>query len=461
MKQFDIAIIGGGPGGYVAAIKAAQAGKKVCLIEKDKLGGVCLNRGCIPTKTILKSIEVLNTLRESDKFGVIGADLTKAAIDMKKVLERKSRVVRKLTSGVGQLLKANGVTVYQATATFVDNNTLNLAAEQLKAKHIIIATGSIPLELPIPTNSANVMTSDEALELSEIPATMVVIGGGVIGIEFAYVYANLGTKVTVIEVMDRILPMVDEEITADVSKMLTKLNINIMTKSKVTQIENGKVCYLSGGETRFVEAAKILISVGRIPSTEGLNIKALGLKMDRRAIATDEYMKTNIPGIYAIGDVNGKSMLAHTASMEGSVAVENILGHPTKMDYDKIPACIYTYPEIASVGLTERQAIEKLGKDKVKIGRFPYAANGKAAVEGESQGMIKVIIDSEFGEILGAHLYGIHATDIIAEVILAMNLESTAEEIVFAVHAHPTVSEVIPEAFHAALGKALHSVSRI
>ena len=458
MKQFDIAIIGGGPGGYVAAIKAAQAGKKVCLIEKDKLGGVCLNRGCIPTKTIMKSIEVLNTLRESAKFGVVGADITKVAIDMKKLLERKNRVVHKLVSGVGMLLKANGVTVYKGTAAFVDKNTLNLGAEQVKANHIIIATGSIPIELPIPTNSSNVIASDEALELSEIPATMVVIGGGAIGIEFAYVYANLGTKVTVIEVMDRILPMVDEEITTEVSKMLTNLNINIMTKSKVTRIEGGKVYYESGGKKQLEEASKIFMSVGRTPSTKGLNIEALGVKMDRRAIATDEHMKTNIPGIYAIGDVNGKSMLAHTASMEGIVAVENILGHSTKMYYDKIPSCIYTHPEIASVGLTEKQAIEKYGKDKVKIGKFPFAANGKATVEGKSKGIIKVIIDSEFGEILGAHLYGIHATDMIAEVVLAMNLECTAEEIALTVHAHPTVSEVIPEVFHAALGKAIHSV---
>jgi len=474
MKQFDIAIIGGGPGGYVAAIKAAQAGKKVCLVEKDKLGGVCLNRGCIPTKTMLKSIAVLNTLRESGEFGIIGADITKAAIDIKKLLQRKSEVVKKLTGGVGMLLKANGVTIYKATATFVDKNTLDLGAEQVKADNIIIATGSVPVKLPIPISGAEtcpchvpctsrdactpLITSDEALELTEIPGTMVVIGGGVIGIEFAYVYANLGTKVTVIEVMDRILPMVDEEITTDVGKMLTKLNINIMTNSKVTRIEGAKVYFESGGKEQCAEASKILMSVGRAPSTEGLNIEALGLKMDRRAITTDEHMKTNIPGIYAIGDVNGKSMLAHTASMEGIVAVENILGHQAKMYYDKIPSCIYTHPEIASVGLTEKQAIEKYGKDKVKIGKFPFAANGKATVEGESKGMIKVIVDSEFGEILGAHLYGIHATDMIAEVVLAMNLESTAEEISLVVHAHPTVSEVIPEAFHAALGKAIHSI---
>lgn len=458
MKQFDIAVIGGGPGGYVAAIKAAQEGKKVCLVEKDKLGGVCLNRGCIPTKTLLKSVDVLSTLRECAAYGVVGADMSRAAIDMKKLLARKNTVVQKLTGGVGMLLKANKVTVYTGTAAFVDKNTLQIGAEQVKADHVIIATGSVPVKLPIPTNSTQVITSDEALNLSEVPARMVIIGGGVIGIEFAFVYASLGASVTVIEVMDRILPMVDEEITADVAKMLKGLGINIMTNSKVTKIESEKVYYEAGGKEQCEEADKILMSVGRAPNTDGLNLEVLGLQMDRRAIVTDEYLKTNVPGIYAIGDVNGKSMLAHTASMEGIVAVNNILGHGTKMSYDRIPSCIYTQPEIASVGLTEKQAVEKYGKDKIKVGKFPLAANGKATVEGESQGLIKVIVEAEFGEILGAHLYGIHATDMIAEVVLAMNLESTAEEIALAVHPHPTVSEVIPEAFHAVLGKAIHSV---
>lgn len=472
MKQYDIAVIGGGPGGYVAAIKAAQEGKTVCLAEKDKLGGVCLNRGCIPTKAFLKSIEVLNTLRASEEYGVVQADISKAKIDMKKMLKRKNSVVRKLTGGVDMLLKANKVAIYKEMATFIDKNTLQIGEEQVKADHIIIATGSQPAKPPIPVTGAEVcpchvpctpldtcspiITSDEALDLAEVPAKVVIIGGGVIGIEFAYVFANLGAAVTVIELMDRIIPMVDEEITAEAAKMLRGLGIHMITGAKVTKIVGNQVYFEHAGLENSESGDKILIAVGRSPNTEGLNLEALGLKMVRRAIETDEYLQTSVPGIYAIGDVNGKSMLAHTASAEGLVAVENILGRAATMSYDKIPSCIYTYPEIAAVGLTEKQAVEKYGK--VKIGKFPFAANGKSTVEGENSGMVKVIIDAEFGEILGAHIYGIHATDMIAEIGLAMNLESTAEEVALTIHPHPTVSEVIPEAFHAALGKAIHSL---
>lgn len=472
MENYDIAVIGGGPGGYVAAIKAAQYGKKVCLIEKGELGGVCLNQGCIPTKTLLKSVDILNAVRKSSDFGVVGLDVTGASIDMTKLQQRKYGVVKRLTGGVGMLLKANGVKVFKGSASFINQKTLKVDEEQIMAENIIIATGSIPLQLPIPINGGQncpchapcttrdtctpIITSEEALEISEVPTKVVIIGGGVIGIEFAYIFANLGSKVTVVEMMDRILPMVDEEITTEVSKMLKGLGIDLYTEAKVTGICGSKVTFEHAGAVEEVDSSKILVAVGRAPNTEGLNLECLGIEMNRRAIQVDEGLRTNVPGIYSIGDVNGTSMLAHTASMEGIIAVENILGNNLAMDYNKIPSCIYIQPEIAAVGLTEKEARAKYGD--IKVGKFPLSANGKAVVEGEAKGLMKVIIEPGFNEILGVHMYGIHATDMISESVLAMNLESTAEEITFAVHPHPTVSEIIPEAFHAALGKAIHSL---
>ena len=462
MANYDIAIIGGGPGGYVAAIKAAQWGKKVCLIEKGELGGVCLNEGCIPTKTLLKSVDVLHTVRKCAEFGVTGVDITPAAIDMAKLQQRKKRVIKKLTGGVGYLLKGNGVTVVNGTAAFVDKETIKVGDEEIKAAKIIIATGSRPAQLPIPINAdakgvpAPIITSTEALEMTEIPPSVVIIGGGVIGIEFAYIFAQLGSKVTIVEMLERILPMVDEEITESVAKMLKRLGIEIFTSAKVSAITGGKVAFDHAGAEQHVEAARILMAVGRTPHTEGLNLEALGVRMKGRAIDVDDHLETSVPGIYAIGDVNGLAMLAHTASREGIVAVEHILGHPVKMDYSRIPWAIYLQPEVASVGLTETQAREKFGE--IKVGRFPLAGNGKALIEGEIQGMIKVLVEPKYNEIIGVHIFGPHATDMISEAVLAMDLEATAEEITFSVHPHPTVAEIIPEAFHAALGKAIHSL---
>lgn len=460
MENYDIAIIGGGPGGYVASIKAAQSGKKVCLIEKGELGGVCLHQGCIPTKTLLKSVKIVNTVRKCEEFGVFGVDAAQAAINMDKLQERKRAVVKKLAAGVGFLLQGNQVKVYRGSAAFVNKNTLRVNGKEIKAENIIIATGSEPATLPVSVSTdekgiqAPIITSTEALELSEIPAKMTIIGGGVIGIEFAYIFAQLGSKVTVVEMMDHILPMVDEEITDEIAKGLKSIGIAIFTGATVSRIEGSKVYFKHAGSKKAVEAEKILMAVGRVPHTEGLNGEKLGLKMNGRAIAVDEHLRTSVQGIYAIGDVNGLSMLAHTASREAIIAVENISGHASKMDYTRIPWGIYLEPEVASVGLTEKQAREKFGE--VKVGRFPLAANGKAAIEGETQGMIKVIIEPQYNEILGVHIYGLHATDMISEAVLAMNLEATAEEVTSTVHPHPSVAEIIPEAFHAAWGKAIH-----
>lgn len=453
--DFDIAVIGGGPGGYVAAIKAAQMGKKTVIIEKEHFGGTCLNVGCIPTKALLRSAEALKVVKESEGFGVIDVDVSNAKLDLTKVQKRKQTVVDQLVGGVQSLLKGNGVIIENGEGRLIDKNTIDITGKKITAESIIIATGSDVKNLPIKTDAAmKVLTSKEMLDISEAPEKMVVIGGGVIGIEFAYFLANIGVKVAVVEFLDRILPMVDEEITTQVTAHLKELGIEIYTSAKVTEITANTVKFEKGGEIFEVACDQVLMAVGRAPSLTGIDTEKLGIKTERGAIVTDLTLKTSVPNIYAIGDVNGKAMLAHTASMEGIIAVETICGKNVKMDYSKIPSAIYIQPEIACVGLTEKQAVEKYGK--VKVGRFPILANGKAKVAGEERGLVKVIADSKYGEILGVHMYCIHATDMIAEAVTAMKLESTAEEVAMAIHPHPTVSEVMHEVMHAVDGRAIH-----
>ncbi|MBN7773114.1 dihydrolipoyl dehydrogenase [Clostridium aminobutyricum] len=454
-NDYEVLVIGGGPGGYVAAIKAAQMGKKTAIVEKAHFGGTCLNVGCIPTKALLRSAEALNEVKESATFGVTGVDIANAKLDLKRVQERKKQVITQLVGGVQGLLKGNGVTLINGEGNLIDKNTLEAAGKKYTADYIIIATGSDVKNLPITISpKRQVLTSKEMLELSETPKTMTIIGGGVIGIEFAYFLASIGTKVTVIEFLDRILPMVDEEITAQVAANLVKMGITIHTGAKVTEITDQSVRFEKAGEVQEVEAEKVLMAVGRAPRLDGIPCEALGIKTERGAIVTDECLKTSVSNIYAIGDVNGKAMLAHTASMEGIVAVENICGHKSAMDYGKIPSAIYVQPEIASVGLTEAEAKAKYGQ--VKVGKFPLLANGKAKVAGEERGLVKVILEPKYGEIVGVHMYCIHATDMISEAVVAMKLEGTAEEVANAIHPHPTVSEVMHEAMHAATGKAIH-----
>lgn len=454
--DYDIAVIGGGPGGYVAAIKAAQMGKKTVIIEKEHFGGTCLNVGCIPTKTLLRSAEALKEVRESSTFGVTNIDVSGAKLDLEKVQKRKQTVVGQLVGGVQGLLKSNGVTVENGEGTLVDANTVRVADKKITAANIIIATGSDVKSLPITADSKmQVLTSREMLDIDEIPESIAVIGGGVIGIEFAYFLALIGVKVTVIEFLDRILPMVDEEITVQVTEHLKDMGIEIHTGAKVTEITADAVKYEKDGSICEAGCRQVLMAVGRAPSLTGIDTEKLGIKTEKEAIVTDKTMKTSVSNIYAIGDVNGKAMLAHTASMEGVVAVENICGVKAEMDYDKIPSAIYIQPEIASVGLTEKQAEEKYGQ--INVGKFPLLANGKAKVEGEERGMVKVITEAKYGEIVGVHMYCIHATDMIAEAVAAMKLESTADEIAMTIHPHPTVSEVMHEAMHAAAdGHAIH-----
>ena len=456
-RDFDILVIGGGPGGYVAAIKGAQLGKKVALIEKSKLGGTCLNVGCIPTKALLRSAEALKEVKDSAIFGVVDVDTSKAKLDMSKVQARKQNVIDQLVGGVGGLLRANGVKVVSGEAKLLDRNTAEVNGEKISSDYILIATGSTSKSLPIPINDKmEVLTSTEMLNLTKIPKNIAIIGGGVIGIEFAYFMASVGTKVTIIEFLDRILPMVDEEITIQAETMLRKMGIEIHTSAKITEITEKAVVFEKEGKISRIPVEKVLMSVGREPQLVGINCEELNIKMKNGVIWVDETLQTSVDNIYAIGDVNGKVMLAHTASMEGIVAVENICGHKSVMDYMKIPSAIYIQPEIASVGLTEKQAKEQYGA--ISVGRFPMVANGKSKVQGEETGIVKVITESRYGEIVGVHLFCIHATDMISEAVVTMKLEGTAEEIAMAVHPHPTVSEAIHEAMHAVSGKAIHFV---
>ena len=453
--DYDIAVIGGGPGGYVAAIKAAQMGKKTVIIEKEHFGGTCLNVGCIPTKALLRSAEALKEVKESAQFGVVDVDTSSAALDLKKVQARKKNVVSQLVGGVQGLLKGNGAVIENGEGKLIDPHTVEVGGKKITAANVIIATGSQAKSLPIEISpEATVLTSTEMLDIDEAPESMVVIGGGVIGIEFAYFLATIGVKVSVVEFLDRILPMVDEEITTQVTGHLKELGIDIYTSAKVTEITADSVRFEKDGKVQELPAEQVLMAVGRGPSLAGIDTEALGIKTERGAIVTDEMLKTSVDGVYAIGDVNGKAMLAHTASMEGIVAVENICGEKAVMDYSKIPSAIYIQPEIASVGLTEKQAAEKYGK--IKVGKFLLMANGKAKVAGEERGLVKVIAEAKYGEIVGVHLYCIHATDMIAEAVVAMKLESTAEEVAMAVHPHPTVSEIMHEAMHAVDGRAIH-----
>ena len=377
MAEFEVTVIGAGPGGYETAIKAAQMGKKTCIIESTYFGGTCLNVGCIPTKTLIKSAEVLSQVREAADFGVDGVDPDQVFVDMKKLSARKASVVKTLVSGVKGLLKANKVTVVEGKASFVDTHTVLVGERNITSDIFIIATGSSVFMPPFIAQEGDnhVITSTEALDFDSVPSSIAVIGGGVIGVEFAFLFNKLGSRVTVLELMDHILPMVDPEVGRMAQKRLGKSGVDFRLGCRVKKIKNNTVYYELDGREESVKADVILMAVGRIPNTEGLNTEEIGIEMDRGAIKTDGFLRTNIPNIYAIGDVNGKVMLAHTASHEGMTAVAHICGETgEEMNYNRIPSCIYLDPEIACIGMTEPQAREQYG-DKIKVGRFHMAAN--------------------------------------------------------------------------------------
>jgi len=446
-NEYDIAVIGGGVGGYVSAIRASQLNKKVILIEKNKIGGTCLNVGCIPTKAFLKSINILEEIKHASSYGLTNINEENIKIDMEKLLNKKNRIVDQLVSGIEGVLVGNGVELVQGDAELIDKTSISVNGNRIKAKNIIIATGSNPKELPIDIDpKAKVLDSTDILNLDYIPKSCVIIGGGVIGVELGYFLKKAGSDVTIIEFMNSILPMIDEEIQQLATEYLISEGIKIETSSEAMEIKRSTLIYKKNNAKKEVSFEEILIAVGRNAVYEESEIKNLGIKTKNNFIETNSYLQTNIPNIYAVGDVNGKSMLAHTASMEGVIAVEHICGLNNKMDYGKIPNAIYTNNEIATVGMTEKEAKNKY--ENVKVGRFPFMANGKSKIEGCENGLIKAISDHNTGEILGVHVFGIHSTNMIAEAVVAMNLEATPEEIVKCVHPHPTLSEVFQEVFH-------------
>jgi dihydrolipoamide dehydrogenase len=456
MQTFDIVIVGGGPGGYVAAIKAGQLGYKVAIIEKDNVGGVCLNWGCIPTKTLLKSAKVFEQFKHAKEYGIdVKPDAFSA--NFPEMIKRKDSVVRRLTGGVASLLKKNGVTLFKGYGEVTSATTVQVGEETLTTKSIILATGASVIIPPIPGvkeafDAGTLLTSKEILDLKTLPKELVIIGGGVIGLEFATIFNSLGTKVTVIEKAPVILNAVDEEIRTMFYKKIIKDGIKILTSATVTAIEGNQVRYEIDGKSEVVQAEKVLMAVGMKPNVK--SFASLNLTMEKSGVQVNEYMQTSIPNVYAIGDVTGKYMLAHVASHAGLVVIDHLSGHHKKMDYKVIPSGIYTFPEIAMVGLTEQEA-KAQGID-YKVSSFPLMANGKAMGENEKDGLVKVIVSKPYNEIIGVHIMAVSATEMITEASLAINLEATAEELVATIHPHPTLSEMVMEAAHGIIDKPIH-----
>ncbi|SHE99009.1 dihydrolipoyl dehydrogenase [Alkalibacter saccharofermentans] len=457
-----IVIIGGGPGGYVSAIRAAQLGAEVTLIEKEKLGGTCLNVGCIPTKVLLHTAELLETLKHDGKELGIVAEAFKA--DWDSLQKRKDKTVSKLVSGIKGLMKSNRIVVVDGQGKFVGRNIIEVKDKEGRILEIeydkaIIATGSVPAMVPIPGHDLEgVITSNEALSLKEVPKSMCIIGGGVIGSEFASIYKALGCKVTIIEMLPEIIANMDFDIVKPLKEGLIRDGVDIYTDTKVKKIERAahglKITAEGMDGALEVEAQKVLLSVGRSPVTDDLGLEALGIKRDKGKVLIDKNMKTSSEDIYAIGDCTGGAMLAHVASAQGIVAAEAIMGKNPKVDFRTIPYCVYTKPELASVGMTEKQAKDS-GYD-VKTGTFPLYANGKSMIMNETGGIVKFVCDAVTEEVLGLHIAGPRATDLIVEGALAIRLEATINEIITTIHAHPTVGEALHEAAHGVHGTTLH-----
>jgi dihydrolipoamide dehydrogenase len=460
----DVIVIGGGPGGYVAAIRAAQLGGKVILVEKDSLGGVCLNRGCIPTKAMLSAADVYNTIaNRSEEYGIT---VSGVSVDYMKVIARRQKVVKTLVAGVGYLMKKNNIQVKNGTGRLISNTAVEVtgadgSTETISAKNIIIASGSEPVKVPIPgLEGENVWDSDGALAANSVPESILIIGAGAIGLEWAYIFKKFGSDVTVVELMEHILPQNDSEIADELARSLKKAGIKIMTGCKVAGVESkggmmvSTITDAAGASAQQIESRKILVAVGRRPVSSGMGLEELGVKTERGRVLVNDRMETSVPGIYAIGDVTGGMLLAHKASEEGVVASENIMGKKTRMNYNVLPAAVYTTPEVAAVGMSE-QAVKEKGID-YKVGRFQFRPNGKAMALGENEGMVKIISDAKYGEVLGCHMVGPHVTDMIHEIVIAMAAEATVETIGRAIHAHPTLSEVVKEAALDVYGEAIH-----
>lgn len=461
MAKFDIAILGGGPGGYVAAIRAAQLGKNTVVIDEDNLGGICLNWGCIPTKALLKNAEILHYIKNSKKYGIT---IPEYEVDFGKTVKRSRDVSNRLSKGIEFLMKKNDITHLSGRGILKSSNKIEVTSgkkkEIVEAKKIIIATGARPKIFPgMDSDGKQVITSKEAMVLKEPPKKMVIIGAGAIGAEFAYFYNEYGTEIHLIEMMPNILPIEDEDISKEVEKSFKKSGIKIYKETKVTQIEKlktkVKVHAEKSKEKQIIDADIVLIATGVTGNIENIGLEEIGITSDKGAITINEFNQTSVPNVYAIGDVSGPPWLAHVASAQGHVAVEHASGHTTQpVDYTNIPGCTYCQPQVASLGMTEAIAKEK--GIAIKVGRFDFRASGKALATGDSTGFVKIIFDAKYGELLGCHIVGSEATELIAELGVAKALETTWQEIAMTVHAHPTLSEAVMEAALDAFGQGVH-----
>jgi len=462
-QEFDLIVIGGGPGGYVAAIRAAQLGLKTACIEREHLGGICLNWGCIPTKALLRSAEVFHLLHRLDEFGFSADNI---AYDAKKVVKRSRDISKQLSQGVAHLLRKNKITVFDGEGKLVGDGQVVVALSKegektLKSPHIILATGARARELPeLKPDGDKVWSYKEAMVPEAVPTSILVVGSGAIGMEFASFYADMGSEVTVVEVLDRILPVEDEEISKFAYKAFEKRGIKIMTGAKIADLDKSgervkATIEAKGGSTEFA-VEKVISAVGIVGNVEGIGLEATQVQVDHTHIVIDKWCRTGEPGVYAVGDVVGPPWLAHKAMHEAVMCVEKIAGHghPHPMDTTRIPSCTYCRPQVASVGLTEAAAKEK-GYD-VKVGKFPFIGNGKAIAQGDSEGLIKTIFDAKTGELLGAHMVGAEVTELIQGYTLARTLETTEAELMATVFPHPTLSEMMHEAVLDAYGQTLH-----
>ena len=458
MNKFDVCVIGAGPGGYVAAIHAARTGKKVALIEKEYFGGTCLNVGCIPTKTLIASAEALKMTKHAAEFGVeVNGEITYNWTSMQ---DRKSGVVEKLRNGIGSLLKNANVEVISGVAKFESKNIVSIKnntgeLEKIESEKIIIATGSKPAMPGFIPQSSKVLDSTDLLNIPEVPKSIIVLGGGVIGCEFACLLKELGSEVTVVEMLSEILPGQDLEISKQIAREMKKKKIKVMTGKPLENISVDENSVKGTVKNKDIEAEYLLVSIGRLPVTDGLNPQAAGLLIDEKGfIQVNNKCETNVPGIYAIGDVTGRIQLAHLASAMGITAAENACGNNDNFSDNLVPGCIFTSPEIGTVGMTQEQCLEQ--NIEINIGKFPYAALGKAMAINETAGFCKIIADAKNDRILGVHIIGAHATDLIAEAVTAMEKNTTAEELGKAIHAHPTLGEIMMEAAHAVHDKSVH-----
>ena len=458
-SNYDVVLIGSGPGGYVAAIRAAQLGLKTAVIEKEALGGVCLNWGCIPSKALLKNAEVVSYFKRADEFGL---KMDNFSADFSVAMDRSRKVVDRNTKGVAFLLDKNKVDHIQGSGKVVGVGKVEVSPDGnvIESKNIVISTGARPRSIaPLPIDGEKIITSRESITLSDLPKSIIIVGGGAIGVEFAYIYRMYGVDVTIVEMLPRLVPNEDEDISAQLERSFKRENINVMTGAGVigsdTSGSGVKVTVDKDGTQEVLECDKVLVAIGVQPNVEDLGLETVGIASDRSGIIVDDRMATNVPGIYAIGDVNGKMPLAHVASAQALVAVEDIAGLETQaLDYAYMPRATYCHPQIASFGLTETQAREQ-GKD-INVGTFNVQANGKAAALGENSGLVKLVVDAKYGEILGGHMIGPEVTELLGELAMTRILDGTVLELGWAVHSHPSLSEMLKEAALGAQGRTIH-----